>query len=110
MRPVRGALSLTAVVRIAGAALFLWIFLYSRHLPTPLAAQDPASRDVEAFRARAIAVTLLSHYPEAVDDVSRQAFRKAIADYDRGWATIAQVNNDRPNLTPEQVTQGLATG
>lgn len=100
----------TLVVRLAGFSLFLWVVLHSRHLTTPLAAQDPASRNVEAFRARAIAVTLLDRYPEAADDASRAALRKAIADYDRGWATIAQVNNDRPNLSAEQVRAGLAQG
>src|ERR1700722_8231021 len=106
---VAGALSsMTWTVRTAGLLVFLWFFLVFRQLSTPLAAQDPADRDRQAFQARSIGITLLDNYPEAADDASRVAMRKAIADYDRTWAAVAQLYNDRPLLSPERVHEGLA--
>jgi hypothetical protein len=99
---------LTLAVRTAGLLVFLWILLVFRQIPTPLAAQDPADRDRQAFQARSIGVTLLENYPDAVDDASRAAMRKSIADYDRTWAAVAQLYNDRPLLPPERVHEGLA--
>jgi hypothetical protein len=98
------------VIRFAVLAAFLWIFLYPRHNALMLWAQDPADRDASAWNARSLAILLLNSYPEALDDASRAVLRDAVATYDRGWAAIAQVYNQRSTLGPETIQEGLGKG
>jgi len=98
------------VIRVAGLAALLWVYPYNTDTVLQLSAQDPADRDATAWDARSIAILLLNNYPEALDGASRAGLRDAVATYDRGWAAIAQVYNQRSTLDPERVQDGLRKG
>lgn len=98
------------VIRLTGALSLLLFLPYPRPSLLRLSAQDPADRDATAWNARSIAILILNSFPDAADAPSRTALRDAVATYDRGWATIAQVYNQRATLSPEKIKDGLGEG